>query len=128
MQKNLYRRRGINPFSGERHETTSNPRFKTPNMENLQVFDRRSVKKELAKAGIKPVKKAALMLRITLTAIFFERNITEVIDELKRSEELRIGLQRFHLQTKYTASSANLAKFIKFVLSVINRLSKRKTR
>ncbi len=45
-------------------------------MDNLQtnLFDRRAVKKELAKAGIKPVK---MMLRITITAIFFERSITD---------------------------------------------------
>ncbi len=55
-QKDLYRGRGINPFSGEKHETASNPRFKTFNMEEFQtnLFDRRVVKKELAKAGIKP--------------------------------------------------------------------------
>ncbi len=55
-QKDLYRGRDINPFSGDRHETTSNPRFKTFNMEEFQtnLFDRRVVKKELAKAGIKP--------------------------------------------------------------------------
>ena len=57
-------------------------------MEKLQInlFDRRTVKKEIDKAGIKPVKK---MLRITITAIFFERSITEIVEELKRNEELR---------------------------------------
>ncbi len=59
-------------------------------MEEFQtnLFDSRTVKKELAKAGIKSVKRAALMLRITITAIFFEKNIT----------------------TRYTASSADSAK------------------
>ncbi len=52
-------------------------------MDNLQtnLFDSRTVKKELAKVGIKPVK---MMLRITITAIFFEKDITEVVEELKR--------------------------------------------
>ncbi len=78
-QKDLYRGRGINPFSGERHEKPFNTGFKTFNMEEFQtnLFDRRTVKKEMTKAGIKPVKRAALMIRITLTAIFFERSITD---------------------------------------------------
>ncbi len=48
-------------------------------MEEFQtnLFDSRTVKKELAKAWIKPVKRAALMLRITITAIFFEKDITK---------------------------------------------------
>ncbi len=48
-------------------------------MDNLQtnLFSRKVVKKELAKVGIKPVKRAALMLRVTITAIFFERSITD---------------------------------------------------
>ncbi len=64
----------------------------------------------MAKAGIKPVKRVALMLRITITAIFFERSVTEVVEELKRNEELRLELQRFLLQMRYTASSANSAR------------------
>ncbi len=55
-QKDLYRRRGINLFSGERHETSPNSIFSSSYVDNLQtnLFDRRVVKKELAKAGIKP--------------------------------------------------------------------------
>ncbi len=56
MQKDLYRRRGINPFPGDRHETATNSIFSSSYVDNLQtnLFDRRVVKKELAKAGIKP--------------------------------------------------------------------------
>ena len=71
-------------------------------MKKLQInlFDRRTVKKEIDKAGIKPVKK---MLRITITAIFFERSITKVVEE-------SLELQKSLLQARYTAYSANLSE------------------
>ncbi len=51
-----------------------------------------------------------MMLRITITAIFFEKDITEVVEELKRNEELRLELQKSLLRGRFTASSANLTE------------------
>ncbi len=98
----------------------------------INLFDRRTVKKEMAKVGIKPVKKAALMLRITITSIFFEKDITEVVEELKRNEELRRVVRVAEVPSAdeiYSfLSKFSGDRFIKLVLSVINRLSRRKTR
>ncbi len=99
-------------------------------MDNLQtnLFDRRTVKKELAKAGIKSVKREALMLRITITAIFFEKDITEVVEELRRDKELRRVVRAAEVPSAgeiYSfLSKFDGDQFIK-LLSVINRFIKR---
>ncbi len=94
----------------------------------INLFDRKTVKKEMTKAGIKPVKRAALMIRITLTAIFFERSVTEVVEELKRNEELRRVVRVAEVPSTdeiYSfLSRFSEDQFIK-LLSVINRFIKR---
>ena len=42
----------------------------------LKIFDSRPVKQQLARQGMKPVPKAALMLRVILIAMFFSLNIS----------------------------------------------------
>ncbi len=82
-------------------------------MKNLQInlFGRRTVKKEIDKAGIKPVKRAVLMIKVTITSIFFERDITEVVEELKRNEELR-GVVRIAEVPSASKIYSLLSKFI----------------
>ncbi len=65
---------------------------------------------------------------ITNTVIFFEKDITEVVEELKRNEELRRVVRAAEIPSTdeiYSfLSRFNGDQFIK-LLSVINRLSKR---
>ncbi len=51
------------------------------------------------------------MLRITITAIFFERSITEIVEELKRNEELR-GVVRIAEVSSAGKIYSLLSKFI----------------
>ncbi len=69
-----------------------------------------------------------MMLRITITAIFFERSVTEVVEELKRNEELRGVVRVAEIPSAdeiYSfLSRFSEDQFIK-LLSVINRFIKR---
>lgn len=55
----------------------------------LKVFESRRVRQELAKHGITPVPRAGLMLRVVLTAMFFDLDISYVVGELSARRKLR---------------------------------------
>ena len=55
----------------------------------LKVFDSRPVKQQLARQGMKPVPRAALMLRIVLVSMFFTQELSYVLGELTNRRILR---------------------------------------
>jgi len=55
----------------------------------LGIVSSRRIKQEMAKQGISPVNLAGTMFKIVLIAIFFSVDISYVISELLKREELR---------------------------------------
>jgi hypothetical protein len=55
----------------------------------LKIFDSRRVKQEIAKQGIKPARKAGIMYKVVIISLFFSKDISYVVSELKKREELR---------------------------------------
>ncbi len=56
----------------------------------LKIFDNRRVRKELSKAGMTPLRRASLILRIVMISLFFSRDVTSVLRDLRECEKLRI--------------------------------------
>ena len=55
----------------------------------LNIFDSRPIKQQLARQGMKPVPRAALMLRVVLVAMFFSQELSYVLEELTTRRTLR---------------------------------------
>lgn len=55
----------------------------------LDIIMSRRVKQEMAKRGIVPVNLAGAMLKIVLIAMFYSKDISYVVEEVKRRKELR---------------------------------------
>jgi hypothetical protein len=92
----------------------------------LKIFASRRVKQQLARQGLTPVPKAALMLRITLIAMFFSLKLAYVVGELQDREGLRNFAQVPVVPTNQQVASF-LGKFIpqqfvELVLGVLNQL------
>jgi hypothetical protein len=56
---------------------------------SIKIFDSRRVKQEIAKQGIKPAYKAGIMYKVIIISLFFSKDISYVVSELKNREELR---------------------------------------
>lgn len=93
----------------------------------LKIFDSRPVKQQLARQGMKPVPRAALMLRIVLIAMFFSLKISYVLKELKNRVALRkfarivvvpTPQQLYSFLGKFTVD-----QFLQLVLGVLNLFS-----
>ena len=90
----------------------------------LKVFDSRPVKQQLARQGMTPVPRAALMLRIVLVAMFFAQELSYVLGELTNRCTLRSFArvaavptppQLYSFLGRFTAS-----QFLEVVLGILN--------
>ncbi len=54
----------------------------------LKYFDSRRARQEIGKKGIKPAGKSVVMIKIVILAIFFSKDISYVLKELKQRPEL----------------------------------------
>ena len=95
----------------------------------LKIFDNRRVKKELSKAGITPVNRAALFLRIVMIALFFSREVASVLRDLRECEKLRIfaGVAEFP-DAEQIFSRFSERSFVSFFNGVLGSVCFRKTR
>jgi len=89
----------------------------------LKVFDSRPVKQQLARQGMTPVPRAALILRIVLVAIFFAQELSYVLGELTNRHTLRSFVrvaavptppQLYSFLGRFTAS-----QFLEVVLGIL---------
>ena len=55
----------------------------------MDIVSSRRVKQVMAKMSIKPVNKAGMVLRIVFIAMFFSLDISYIVNELTKREELR---------------------------------------
>lgn len=89
----------------------------------LKTFDSRPVKQQLARQGMTPVPRAALMLRIVLIAIFFSLKISYVLKELKSRSALRKFARVVEVPTPQQLysflSKFTVAQFMQLVLGVL---------
>jgi hypothetical protein len=95
----------------------------------LKIFDSRRVKQAMARSGLTPVDKAGVYTRIVLVAMYFQVDVSYVVRELKRREELR-RLTRvaeapgttavYRFLSRYTAE-----QFIDMSLKVLNTVCKK---
>lgn len=98
----------------------------------LKIFDSRRARQEMAKQGMKPVGKSVMLLKIALIAIFFSRNLSDVLKELETRPELcnfadiRVvpsvdDLSRF-------MSQFSDDQFVDVVLMILNHISRPRRR
>ena len=90
----------------------------------LKIFDSRPVKQQLARQGMTPIPRAALMLRCVLIAMFFSLKISYVLKELKNRSSLRIFARVVVVPTPQQLYSFlgkfTVAQFLQLVLGVLN--------
>ncbi|MFQ5821730.1 MAG: transposase [Candidatus Heimdallarchaeota archaeon] len=91
----------------------------------LKIFDSRPVKQQLTRQRMKPVPRAALMLRIVLIAMFFAQEISYVLEELTKRPPLRRFARVVEVPTPKQLSSFlgkfTVAQFLQLILGVLNR-------
>jgi hypothetical protein len=92
----------------------------------LKIFASRRVKQELARQGLTPIPKAALMLRVTLVAMFFSLDLAYVVDELQHRKALRNFAKVPEAPTRQQVSSFlgrfTPPQFMTLVLGVLNQI------
>jgi len=90
----------------------------------LNIFDSRRVRQEMAKQGIKPVKKSVMIFRIVLMAIFFSKDVSYVLRELREKPDLRkfAGVNRVPSNDELHRFMSRFSdkQFIDMVLRVLN--------
>jgi len=90
----------------------------------LKVIDSRPVKQQLARQGMTPVPRAALMLRIVLTAMFFTQEISYVLEELSNRPPLssfaRVASVPTSTQLYSFLGRVTPSPFIELVLGILN--------
>lgn len=62
----------------------------------LKIFDSRRVRQEMAKHGVKHAFKAGIMFNIVIIALFFSKDISYVVSELKKGRS-----SQFHWNCRY---------------------------
>ena len=92
----------------------------------LKIFDSRRVKQQLARQGLTPVPKTALMLRVTLIALFFSLDLAYVLEELLSRKNLRTFARVVEVPTAQQLYSFlgrfTPAQFVALVLGVLNQV------
>lgn len=100
--------------------------------EILKIFDSRRTRQEIAKQGIIPVKKAIIMLKIVLISIYFSKDVSYVLKELKSRSELRkfanIGHVPDDIELSRFLSQFSEEQFINLVLMILNTIYKPRRR
>jgi len=97
----------------------------------LKCFDSRRFHQEMAKAKLRPLPKGISVIKITMVALFFSEDISYVVSELKKREELRT-----FLQIDYVPNAAYVSRFLgrftekqflQMVLGYLNSLCKKRS-
>ena len=92
----------------------------------LNIFDSRRVKQQLARQGLTPVRRAALMLRVTLIAMFFSLDLAYVVQELQHREALRNFARVTPVPTSREVASFlsrfTEEQFVTLMLGVLNQI------
>ena len=99
--------------------------------EVFKCLDSRRFRQEISKAKIRPVPKGVSVIQVTMIALFFSEEISYVVSELKRREELRE-----FLQIEYVPNAAYVSRFLsrftekqflQMVFGFLNSLCKRRS-
>jgi len=92
----------------------------------LKIFASRRVKQQLARQGLTPVPRAALLLRITLIAMFFSVKLAYVLDELQDRKSLRKFAKVPVVPTRKQVSSFlgkfSPSQFVALMLGILNQI------
>ncbi len=75
--------------------------------EVLKCFDSRRFNQEMSKAKVRPVPKGVSVIKVTIVALFFSEDISYVVRELEKREELRE-----FLRMKYIPDAAYISRFL----------------
>lgn len=75
--------------------------------EVLKCFDSRRFHQEMSKAKVRPVPKGAAVIKVTMVALFFSEDISYVVRELQKRDELKE-----FLQMEYVPEAAYVYKFL----------------
>lgn len=98
----------------------------------LKIFGARRTKQELARQGLTPVPKAALMLRLSLIAMFFSLELSYVVEELHHRVSLRQFAKIVAVPTSQQVASFlgrfTVTQFVAMMLGVLNRVCPTRSR
>lgn len=98
----------------------------------LIIFDSRKTHQELAKNGIRPLKRGCNILKIVMISFFFNLNISYVISELNRNKKLKKQLMIDMIYTENQVyeflSRFSERYFYEFVIKLLNSLNFKNTR
>jgi len=97
-----------------------------------KVFDSRRTYQELAKNGIKPIDRCCDILKIVMTALFFDLDISYVVSEFNRNQKLQ---KQFNIDVIYSAeqiyeflSRFSEKQFLEFIIKLLNNVNYKNTR